>query len=373
MRLRAWVVSCSCVVALAPGAQAQPSAADLESARALFKQGKDLRAQGDLRGGLEKLKAAHALGQTPVTGVELARAYEGVGQLVEAREAALSVARLPVASDETDRSTEARADAAKLAEDLRPRIPSVVVYVTGTPAGAEAIVIVDGERVPAPAAREPRKTNPGPHVIVVRAAPEPNARESRETVVLAEREARIVALAFPVETRPSGTERDALPAPATPDGFIFGATFALVPQLFFPATSNPPAYVPITEVNAGMTFELGTELTPTFEVMARALVSFGDRANPAYAVGLGPAASFRLSERWWAGGALLVGRADTKYSGLPYSTDWVLGATSELAFAVIAKPEGQWLVSLMPGFYFANTRNDNAAILVPVTFGYRSF
>ena len=39
--------------------------------------------------------------------------------------------RMPVASDETEKSVEARADAAKLAEELRPRIPTVQVRIAG--------------------------------------------------------------------------------------------------------------------------------------------------------------------------------------------------------------------------------------------------
>jgi hypothetical protein len=107
--------------------------------------------------------------------------------------------------------------------------------------------------------------------------------------------------------------------------------------------------------------------------MARAIASFGDRGKPSYAIGAGPAASWRIAERWWLGGGLLVGRADTSFAGQGYSTDWVLGATGEMAFAVLAKPGGQWLLSMLPGFYFANTRYDNACFLVPITFGYRAF
>src|SRR5512143_1729383 len=92
---------------------ANPSAEDFATARALYKEGKDLRAAGDLKGALEKLKAAHALGHTPITGIELARTQVQLGLLVEARETCLGVARLAVESDETGRSADARKDAAK--------------------------------------------------------------------------------------------------------------------------------------------------------------------------------------------------------------------------------------------------------------------
>src|SRR5260221_7276029 len=90
-----------------------PTAQELETARSLYKEGKALRARGDLRGALEKLRAAHALGNTPVTGIELARTYATAGKLVDAREVCLGIARTAVASDETEKSAEARAEAAK--------------------------------------------------------------------------------------------------------------------------------------------------------------------------------------------------------------------------------------------------------------------
>lgn len=81
----------------APGAS--PSAADLESARELYKEGKVLRDKGDLQGALERFKAAHAYGQTPVTALELGRTHMQLQQLVEAREVLLSVGRMNVQPD----------------------------------------------------------------------------------------------------------------------------------------------------------------------------------------------------------------------------------------------------------------------------------
>ncbi len=145
---------------------ANPSPQDFATARELYKQGKDLRAAGDLHGAYEKLKAAHALGHTPITGVELARTEIALGLFLEARETCIGIARLPVEPDETDRSAEARTDAAKLADDLRPRLASLRIRVTTIPPGAPAIVTVDGETVPQVSLDEPRLVNPGHHVVV---------------------------------------------------------------------------------------------------------------------------------------------------------------------------------------------------------------
>jgi hypothetical protein len=149
-------------------ALAQPTASDLETARDLNKQGKELRAQGRLQEALEKFRAAHDLGRTPITGIELARTHVMLNQLIEAREVCLGIARVPVASDETERSAAARTEAAQLAEQLRPRIPSLLVRVTGVPPGKTAIITIDKALVPAGAVGQAHKVNPGVHEVVAK-------------------------------------------------------------------------------------------------------------------------------------------------------------------------------------------------------------
>jgi hypothetical protein len=370
-------------------AQSPPTAADLETARALYKEGKELRAAGHLREALEKLRAAHTLGRTPITGVELARTYVMLGELVEARDVALDVARIPLASDETERSADARRDAAALADDLRARIPSIEVH-----ADEGAAIIVDGERVPDAARGEPRRVNPGTHTVVERAA---DGREAQATVTVGERESRVVTLSFgPPAAGPQpladarGSEPGARgvatgatsfpapsvsegPGPPGPDGFIFGAGFTLSPHVYLTATDDPPAYKTVLEVMAGGGVEIGAALTPRFEIFGRAFVALGDRGKPSYALGVGPAFSYRLLPILWLGGGVGGGRADTKFEGLPYSTDWVLYAQLEASLAVIENAHGQWLVSVQPGYYFANQKSDNPDVFANVSFGYRSF
>jgi hypothetical protein len=145
--------------------QQQPSAGDVAQARELYNQGLALRDKGDLPGAIEKLRAAHALASTPITGIELGRTYVSSGKLVEARETLLAVGRIPVSSQETPRSSQARADAAQLAEQVRPRIPTLVVKVSGVPTGAVAVTI-DGAAVPTEALTAPRLVNPGSHQLV---------------------------------------------------------------------------------------------------------------------------------------------------------------------------------------------------------------
>ena len=171
-------------------AQTHYSAGDVAQARELFDQAMRLRDKGDLEGALEKFKAAHALAETPITGVELGRAYLGSGKLVEAREVLLSVGRLPPQAAETARSGAARKESAALAEQVRPRIPSFTVRITGVPAESVAVTI-DGAAVRSEALLAPRLVNPGPHEVVATSTGGGNAEAK---VDLKEGETRTVEL-----------------------------------------------------------------------------------------------------------------------------------------------------------------------------------
>lgn len=172
---------------------AQPTAGDLETARALYKQGKELRDAGKTREARDKFKAAHAVGQTPITGLELARTHAALGEIVEAREVCLGIARIPVASDETDRSAAARTEAAQLAESLKPRIPALLIRIP-TVLGPPPSVAIDGRAIPAAAVGEPRKVNPGAHEIVVTF---PDGTQSRQQVEVKEAETKEVVIPLP--------------------------------------------------------------------------------------------------------------------------------------------------------------------------------
>lgn len=187
----------------------------METARALFKKGMEARAAGRNEEALEKLKAAHALGRTPITGHELAKQYESAGLIVEALETAIDVSRIPVAVDETERSAEARTQSAALATALKPRIPTLVVkIVTVSKTTAELFVTIDGKRVPDAAIGEAYRVDPGAHDI--RAHYE-NGEEVSAQITLAERDNKTVELSPVVPkviVRPTtpGSKPSAVPA-----------------------------------------------------------------------------------------------------------------------------------------------------------------
>jgi hypothetical protein len=199
------------LAALAPRAYAgNPSPADVATARELYKVGADALDAGNSKVAAEKLSQAWSLVQTPVIGTDLARAQRSLGHLVEAREAALAVERLPIAHDETARSTEARADAEKIANELAPRIPHVKVVPQGVGAGHVATVKLDGSVVPEAALSVARQANPGPHTATIDTD---DGRHAEGVVTLAEGETKEISLVVPspvsaptIETKPVITE-----------------------------------------------------------------------------------------------------------------------------------------------------------------------
>ncbi len=221
---RPWVLAAMTVAAFLPAAEHRAfaqarSASDIAQARELFNDGIRLRDQGDLPDAIEKLRAAHALGDTPITGLELGRAYLAAGKLVDAREVFLSVARIATRPAETARSTAARTESAKLAEQVRARIPSVTIRVTGVPVD-DVSVSLDGAPVPTEALSAPRLVNPGTHTMAARPT-HGNAVET--TVELREGENRDVELKLVFV--PAASNPDLGPGAVTPP----------------PAGSEPPA------------------------------------------------------------------------------------------------------------------------------------
>jgi hypothetical protein len=198
----------------------ETSAVDIAQARELLNRGLASRSKGDARGAVSDLRAANALAHTPVTGLELGRTYMDLGMLVEARETFLSIARLPVRPQETAHSKAARSEGASLADQLRDRIPSLVVKITGVSIDSVAVTI-DGAAVPGEALAAPRLVDPGSHTVSARST---TGGTAETTVELKEGESRDVELkiAFtggtpsvpePASVAPRPTELPAVPPP----------------------------------------------------------------------------------------------------------------------------------------------------------------
>jgi hypothetical protein len=160
---------------------------DRETARELFEQGKARRDRGDATGALESFRAADALMNVPTTKLAVARAYLALGQLVEARDAAMRVAQIPVGASEPAPFTDARSAAAHLASEIGRRIPSVAIAIAGE---APESLSIDGVAIPNQAWSAPRRVNPGKHTVVAKLGP----REVTQDVAVAEGENASIAL-----------------------------------------------------------------------------------------------------------------------------------------------------------------------------------
>jgi hypothetical protein len=154
---------------LARPASAAPSAADRETARGLLDQGDRDFAQRDFAAALRAYHAADALMHVPTTAIEVARVQVELGQLIEARETALAIWRSPHQPDEPAAFARARDAAVLLANSVAARIPSLLVTVSGLPAGVTPRISVDGDPVPIEVAGLPRKVDPGRHTVLVTA------------------------------------------------------------------------------------------------------------------------------------------------------------------------------------------------------------
>ena len=190
---RAGAAACLAVLLVTRAAAAAPPSENVATARELYKQGADALDAHDVKTAVTKLKSAWSLVQTPVIGFDLARAYLATGQLVDAREAALAVMRIPVAFDETDRSRRARDEAAKLAEALAKRIPHVTIRIEGKEV-EQATIKLDGIVIPRDALTVARQANPGAHTATIDVE---DGRHAEGTVTVAEGESKELVLTVP--------------------------------------------------------------------------------------------------------------------------------------------------------------------------------
>ncbi len=179
------------------------SAEDLATARERLREGVVLRDKGEIHPAIEKLRVAYTIIPTPITAVELGKAYALAGRVLDARELYLSVRRIAVHPEETSRSHQAREEAARAAIELEPRIPSLVVALR-LPKGATATVTIDEGPVLVDSLKDPRKVNPGSHVVVARAGDGP---EWKGSITVAEGETKTIEVEpvwVPPKPKPTG-------------------------------------------------------------------------------------------------------------------------------------------------------------------------
>jgi hypothetical protein len=281
-----------------------------------------LRDGGDPTRALDKLRGAHALAHTAITGLELGRDYLALGKLVEARETFLSVARIPVRPDETQRSAAARAECETQARALRDRVPTLVLRVTGVPLDTVSVVI-DGAAIPPEALAAPRFLNPGVHTVVAHSTAGGTAQAS---VDLKEHEAREIELKIVLAERPaSAAATDRPPAAAAPSGLSPAPAVTLAES---PPASKPRSHVlDWSLVGAGAALAIaggvvmGIETSQGRDAINRQDHSAYDNGRVAWTVGLVGTVVGGVALA--SGGILFAATAGNKTSAAGPASFWV--------------------------------------------------
>jgi hypothetical protein len=148
-------------------AAADPSASDKETSRTLYADGMHWLDIRDYANAERACRGAHALVQAPTSAACWARGLEGLGRLVEARDAFLEASRYPQTATEPSVFTAARELSRTQAELLATRIPTLLLAVAGVGDPAALSATIDGAGIATETIGLPRKLDPGRHVIVV--------------------------------------------------------------------------------------------------------------------------------------------------------------------------------------------------------------
>jgi hypothetical protein len=186
----------------APAIRAQTEE-ERESARDLMDQGDERVEQKDYAAALVLYRAAHDIMHVPTTGIEVARALVSLGKLVEGREAALDVLRLPETTNEPKPFTIARVAADQLVRDLTQEIPTLRVVLGPPGAVQQASLRIDGVSCPQ-ALNVPYALNPDPHLVQVSA---PGFQPLELRVVLARGERESLRIDLQPQAAPPAPQR----------------------------------------------------------------------------------------------------------------------------------------------------------------------
>jgi hypothetical protein len=170
---------------------------DSQRALALGYEGDGLFERKDWDAAYERFKQADALAHSPVFVLYMARCRRNAGRLIEAAAIYAKITAEPLGTNAPKPFRDALKDASTELAEVRSKIPSVVVEVTGRPA-AEIEVRIDGRVVQR---SERIEVDPGSHAILVTA---PSAEAKREIEVQAGSGTTTVKLELPKKTAGEG-------------------------------------------------------------------------------------------------------------------------------------------------------------------------
>jgi hypothetical protein len=160
------------------------SAQDRASARVMADDADKKVAAGDLAGAIDSFTKAYAFVPAPTIKVARAHAHLKLGHLI------VDAARSDAQPGEPPSWGEARHKALAEADAITPRLPLLVLGVTGAPADRVNFT-VDGALVPPATLGAPRAVNPGTHTVKAEAS---GFLPAEESVTVAEGEHKTVTL-----------------------------------------------------------------------------------------------------------------------------------------------------------------------------------
>ncbi len=341
--------------------------ASRETARALYTEATRLASDGAMREAIAKFEGAYAATPTPIIGLGWANAHEALGELIEARDRALSASRLPQQRAETPRSAAARKQLEKLLGDLMTRMPRMTLRVGS--GETELAVALAGEPINTALFGQPLFRNPGSYELVATCGKAQVRRSAIEVKPSEHREVDLSGLA-------AACTKKVAPTNGRPvsEGFIAGGAFTWAPYI-----ALPPGDIPTSSkfsATAGLTAELGYAISPTFLLLLRGLVSFGPQGNPSYLASVGPTLMFHLSDPLWVSLSFHAARAQTEftnYSG-KFTSDYVFASQACLEVPFAERDNTYWYAGVGAGFIFANMiAKDTPFLFMPISLGVRTF
>jgi PEGA domain len=222
----------------------QPSSADRATARTLAQEGYEALRDRDYTTALDRFNRANQLVRAPTLLRDLARAQVGLGRLVDAHETYSTILREGVSEEAPQPWIKAVEDAKTELAALSPRLPWVIITVSGP---AHPRVTIDGAPVPESALGVKRPADPGRHEIRALA---PGYYTAKKTVLL--KEGETLNIAFELEDAPP----DAAPKSEEEAGKVSVAT-----------VKDPAWRKPLT-VGAFILGGAGIAVGSTFGIMA---------------------------------------------------------------------------------------------------------
>lgn len=154
-----------CLAVLSPAALlAAPTASDRDAARRLADKGAELFDAGKYEEALDYFRRANERVHAPTFLLKMAQANVKLGKLIEGRDIFQQIADEQLAPQAPESFVNARNTARRQLEDLKQRIPTLQIVVTGAPL-SEVNVTIDGTSLQS--IDQPIAQDPGDHTVVV--------------------------------------------------------------------------------------------------------------------------------------------------------------------------------------------------------------